>query len=155
MKISAALTSFFTQIMARGYDPCARPLNLTWFSALLKRVQIPGVRSEFRVSWLDGLGTSRSDRETIIFDIPRFLTIKLCRNIDIGENPQKSQFRNFCPFMAHMGIPKYPKGGSWGAMMYEINVRNFILHKKLYDIFPLAAIFLSPPYMPIWPPQKS
>ena len=45
--------------------------------------------------------------------------------------------------------------GGQGGMMYEKNVRNFFLIIKLYDIFPLAAIFFSPPYKPPSPVPKS
>ena len=44
------------------------------------------------------------------------------------------------------GISHLLLEASWRRMINENNVRNFVLNKNHYDIFPLAAIF-GTPYM--------
>ena len=66
------------------------------------------------------------------------------------------------------GCPLKPGGishllleASWGMMINEKTVRNFVLNENHYDIFPLAAIF-GTPYIrgmgyrryQIWPPGE-
>ena len=48
------------------------------------------------------------------------------------------------PPNARGGNPNVPLEASWGMMINEKVVKNFVLNENHYDNFPLAAIFGTP-----------